>query len=852
MRGTRSFLCVSALVVWPVLSGAATLRVPDDARSVQEAIDGASDGDTIVLAPGEYRVRAPITFRGKAITVRGEAGPEKTTLRMSIVPSDGARTSVVIFEHAETRLSVLQDVTLTAGRGTEVELRLEPPRSVTGGGGICCVDGASPTLRNVRVTENGGDSVYGGGLLCMYGAAPELIDCEFTFNDGSGVCSLFGGAPVLRHCRIRGNRCSALPVPLWFGQGGGVSCSLEGRAALVDCTITWNQGSVAGALLCNDENSSADLTNCTVFGNRGRWAIVVEDESSLKIKNCIVWGNEDDSLCDDSGSTIDVSYSCLELDGVWPGSGVITTDPLFCGWGNTDELYVREGPFLGGRGTERSPFRNLTDALEYSLSLAPGSPCIGTAEAGGTMGASLGICESAPVDSRTVYVSYGEYDPPRVPLLRDVDIIGAGKGATAITGDVVLQAGSSLKGVTVKGTVRVARKAAPVLRDCTITESAGVGLDVSSDASALVADCRIVRNRSWGVICDYPSTAHFTRCTIHQNGAGVWCRSGETTLDRCTISGNNGPACSLEGRPGEGAGTLRACVVTGNRGGVTNRWYARLALSNCVIAGNATGIFVREQTTSTCVNCTIVQNRGPEISLVEPASLQIKNSIIWDHRDTGSSGTTLRHAAADYSCLKDYGIAMGDGNITADPAFFSFGSYDFDASVTTLIGGEERELPNFVVTPGDYRLKWRSPCIDRGDAGDVPEIDIMGNARPCWNGVDMGAHEYCGRTPPERPAVFLRGDTTTDGRRTVSDAVFLLRYLCLGHGSPTCLDACDVNDDGVIQLVDAIALLRCLFVRTGFLPEPFPKLGLLPEPADRCGYDQTRDELTCISFGACP
>ena len=47
----------------------ATLRVPDDYAAIQAAVDASADGDTVLVAPGQYVITEPITFRGKAITV---------------------------------------------------------------------------------------------------------------------------------------------------------------------------------------------------------------------------------------------------------------------------------------------------------------------------------------------------------------------------------------------------------------------------------------------------------------------------------------------------------------------------------------------------------------------------------------------------------------------------------------------------------------------------------------------------------------------------------------------------------------------------------------------------------------
>ena len=87
-----------------------------DFDSIQAGIDAAVDADTVLVAPGEYVITEPITFRGKAITVKSENGPDETTIRMG-TPADTERGSVVVFENNETADSVIDGFTITGGQG---------------------------------------------------------------------------------------------------------------------------------------------------------------------------------------------------------------------------------------------------------------------------------------------------------------------------------------------------------------------------------------------------------------------------------------------------------------------------------------------------------------------------------------------------------------------------------------------------------------------------------------------------------------------------------------------------------------------------------------------------------------
>ena len=90
---------------------------------------------------------------------------------------------------------------------------------------------------------------------------------------------------------------------------------------------------------------------------------------------------------------------------------------------------------------------------------------------------------------------------------------------------------------------------------------------------------------------------------------------------------------------------------------------------------------------------------------------------------------------------------------------------------------------------------------------------------------------------------FLRGDVNNDGGVDICDAVSTLGVLFLGQGEITCQDAADSNDDGAVDISDAVNTLSVLFLGQGLIPLP----GMMA-----CGVDPTEDELDCVSLKACP
>jgi len=88
---------------------------------------------------------------------------------------------------------------------------------------------------------------------------------------------------------------------------------------------------------------------------------------------------------------------------------------------------------------------------------------------------------------------------------------------------------------------------------------------------------------------------------------------------------------------------------------------------------------------------------------------------------------------------------------------------------------------------------------------------------------------------------FKRGDANDDGTINLADAISVLMYLFAGGAPPPCRKAADSNDSGDLNIADAIGVLTYLFGRGAPLPEPF----------EVCGMDPTPDELDCVSYSHC-
>ncbi|MBL8840425.1 MAG: IPT/TIG domain-containing protein [Planctomycetes bacterium] len=259
-------------------SFAGTINVPADVSTIQGAIDAASPGDTVLVAPGTYVEN--IDFKGKAIKVRSSDGASLTTI------DGGQRDSVVIFQSGEGRDSILQGFTITNGNAQY-------------GGGIRVSSSAPSILDNVVTSNSASTSSAGsngGGIRCDVGSpliARNTISLNIVQGDGGGLSFESGATPTIESNVIYGNSAT--------GAGGGVQC--------YDVAIT--------------------ITNCTVFGNNaptggsGILAVI----QSVTVNNSIVRSNTGEQLgAHDSGQFIVQSSN---IEGGWQGNGNVDVDPLF-------------------------------------------------------------------------------------------------------------------------------------------------------------------------------------------------------------------------------------------------------------------------------------------------------------------------------------------------------------------------------------------------------------------------------------------------------------------------------------------------------------------------------------------
>jgi len=244
-----------------------TYFVPDDFQTIQEALNSVSDGDLVIVRDGTYEsFDRGLDFRGKAITLRSENGPEDC-----IITGQGVGRGFR-FHSGETPDSVLSGFTITYCKASG-----DYPDNC--GGGIRCEYGSSPTITDCIISHSSAE-YHGGGISCSE-SSPNIANCIISVNNaggasiGAGISCRFNSSPTIADCTIIGNS----------GNGQGIGCYSYSSPTIIDCYVGGNSGV---GIFCH-YHASPRISDCTVSGNQGGGVYL--NTSSAIIKNSSIISN---------------------------------------------------------------------------------------------------------------------------------------------------------------------------------------------------------------------------------------------------------------------------------------------------------------------------------------------------------------------------------------------------------------------------------------------------------------------------------------------------------------------------------------------------------------------------------
>lgn len=275
--------------------------------TIQDAVDAASPGDTVLLSRGIFRGpgNRDVTVSGKDIRIEHRGDPQ-----VCVVDAEGAGIGFFFDGTAVSRETLLRGVSIVDGLGLR-------------GGGIRCDNGATPSIETCIVRNC--SAGLGGGIYYFVSAAlttnsGAIEDCTIQSNfSTSGSGGLHIANVDVDSCMIVDNRSDFIGAGVgavglsgsirnsviarneWTGMSSGTGGGIMVQAfnfRIESCTIAFNKGSIGGGAAFFNGDPSATVANTIVWGNEALfgapqvWHMSAFGLSVATFRHCDVEGGE--------------------------------------------------------------------------------------------------------------------------------------------------------------------------------------------------------------------------------------------------------------------------------------------------------------------------------------------------------------------------------------------------------------------------------------------------------------------------------------------------------------------------------------------------------------------------------
>jgi hypothetical protein len=310
------------------LQAQVVIHVPADYATIQEGIDAADPGDTVLVTDGTYYEQ--INFKGKAplmvasnFLLDGNESHIANTIIDGSQLSNADSASVVYFVSGEDTTSILCGFTIQNGTGTYTPDNFEDRQ----GGGIYIADAGAKIIHN-RITHNtlddtepvNGNSVAGAGICGKYAEGDYWVVIQDNTIDSNSCISKYeyaisGGIWTSYNCRISnnvifGNKCTGiLDANAQAGGIGGqkdiswnnsINISLDHNIISHNETQSSNSSASSGGVVFmnlttiisdNEVSFNNVVTDCDTYGGGAAGLDLIDLGEGSVVKNNLITHN---------------------------------------------------------------------------------------------------------------------------------------------------------------------------------------------------------------------------------------------------------------------------------------------------------------------------------------------------------------------------------------------------------------------------------------------------------------------------------------------------------------------------------------------------------------------------------
>ncbi|MBN1924956.1 MAG: right-handed parallel beta-helix repeat-containing protein [Prolixibacteraceae bacterium] len=289
MKVSNYFL-LGIIFLFNVSVKSATLKVPSSYSTIQEAIDAAQNGDTVLVADGIYE--GNIGFNSvDFVIVKSESGPENCIIDCqglpfpigfifnsqddnSIVEGFTIKNAMMgIWAYANSSPTIKNNIIESCTTGINSTSFAEPliisniiKNCINDGGGYAQFGGgislyySSATIINNQIINNSASK--GGGIFCEYGS-PEIRENNISGNTGGGIyCE--NAYINIESNQIKNNESAG---EFYTEQHGGGIYLLNTTGWIIMNEIGNNTAYDGGGIYFDE--SSPNILKNKIFGNRG-------------------------------------------------------------------------------------------------------------------------------------------------------------------------------------------------------------------------------------------------------------------------------------------------------------------------------------------------------------------------------------------------------------------------------------------------------------------------------------------------------------------------------------------------------------------------------------------------------